>query len=329
MATVQVEASRDLALERKLAERGLQYEFRPGLPLTEVNVEASLKNQVRLREPLNQDTIDRYRVALGRGVVFPAVILSRSKTLRGLVAYDGNHRIAASKSNGRKTIDAYIVNNASEQAMLQLATEANLEHGLPTSKDDRLHAALYLIEGNMSQKDAANLMGLTQTDISLAVSAHRADRRADTVGILRTQWDKLSPNITRRLGNVSTDEGFAALTQLTIGAKLKAGEVQEAVDTMRDIRSSRGQVEYVESLRTAYSGRLSVAGAGVRRGRQAPPPRTVLAASLAQIKVLPPPRTVTTLMPPDVRAEFRGKISEAIDVLNAYVKELDAESGKP
>ncbi|GGV43709.1 hypothetical protein GCM10010182_80360 [Actinomadura cremea] len=67
---------------------------------------------------------------------------------------DGAHRLKAALLNGRRTIDVQFFDGSSEDAFLR-AVEANIEHGLPLTRADRIAAALRILKSHPEMSDRA------------------------------------------------------------------------------------------------------------------------------------------------------------------------------
>jgi ParB-like chromosome segregation protein Spo0J len=298
-----------------LTDRGFTWEFRTGIPLEEFDEERSLHNQARVGKPLDRGTVDRYVAALGNGDVFPAILTAETSQTAPLLIADGNHRFQAHKTAGAKELDAYVILGAQPSAITMLTFEANTRHGLPTNETDRLHQALYLLDNNVSAEEAARRLGLKVHTLRAAANLANVDRRADEAGLLRTRWDKLPAAVKNRLGQISTDEGFAAMAKLTLDAGLRTEDVSAAVGQLNALRSSAKQVQYVTALRNTYAEDLQTGGVKQDTktiGRQTRSPKTAYGMTLGQLAVLPAPSSITQFMTDADRPEWLRRTEEAI-----------------
>jgi hypothetical protein len=316
VATRRLEAGQRVEIEQRLTDLGFTWEYRSGEPLDAFDWEKSLKNQARLGNPLRPATVDRYKVALANHAKFPAIIAA-TQPRSGHLVVDGNHRGAAHTANGRKGIDTYLIIDGDPQAVTMLTFEANTTHGDATTEEERTHQALWMIDNGMSAEDAARRLGVKASTVRNANTLHQAKFRADEAGIDPREWDHLSTVLRARLFSVATDEGFAELTKLTIGAGLSAAEVNEHVKSLTDLRSSKKQVEYVKALRDVYADRLQRGGRATGKGVRGWTPRQTLAMALGQLSALPEPATVIHLMNDGERAETRKKVTAARERLEA------------
>jgi hypothetical protein len=144
--------------------------------------------------------------------------------------------------------------------------EANVKHGLPTSHEERLHQAVWLINNGASQDDAAAAVSIKASDLKRAWARVKSDQRADEVGILRPQWDAIALSSKGRLAAIHTDEGMKAAANLVFRANLTPDEVFTMVAQLNEVRSSARQVAMVKNFEDVYKERIQGAGAGITTG---------------------------------------------------------------
>jgi hypothetical protein len=312
---------RDLALEEMLQERGFAWEMYPGLTANKFDRAASLHNQARLSQPLDDGQVETYVNALKNGDKFPPIVATwtgrRNESL--LMVVDGNHRLEA-HARERKPLNVYVI-SGQQAGIIALMFEANAKHGLPISADDRIHGALYLAESGMPIGEAAKRMGLTSSQLNKASALHRGSARAAAVGIHPDDWDrKISPVNRQRLVTAATDEGFLAAAQLTIDGKLSTPQVVAMISTMNGIRSSNGQVDFVKNLReTEHAERVQTRGMSATkgaRGRGRTPKQRVMMA-LGQTVSLPSPEELCVTLVASEKVTVLEKLSAAVDRLAA------------
>lgn len=309
--------NRDAKIEKYLNDRGFTWVLHEGLPLDEFDQDKSLKNQARVGKPLDEATVRRYVDALENGDVFPPIIAAETSTNAPLVVADGNHRFEAHKRHVSKGIDTYIVQGATPQAVTILTFEANTKHGLPTNENDRIHQALWMMDTGVTAEEAARRLGLPVGKLRNAANLAAVDRRAEENHINRAAWDRLPDGTKKRLGQASTDEGFAALAKLTIDAGLNTSDVSPQVGQMNALRSSKKQVEFVDAARLTFAHQLQVGGSteGPGFGRQVNSGRKLFGMALGQLAALPSADSITERMGDDEKPEFLRRTEEAIGVL--------------
>ncbi len=321
-------ASASPQIEAMLNERGFTWELRLGVDLGEIDREKSLHNQARVGKPLDQGTVARYVAALANGDEFPAIIAAETSSTGLLLNVDGNHRWEAHREAGRATIDAYVIIGASPQAITMLTFECNTKHGLPTNENERIHQALYLVDSGVTAEDAARRLGLKSSTVRTAANLAAVNTRAVESGIQRVRWDKLPASVRHRLGQISTDEGFASMAKLTLDAGLATEDIARAVNDMNTLKSSSKQEEYVQTLRGTYADRLQTGGvrhlnggaAPVGRQRRTPP--THLGMALGQLGTLPPPTSIVERMTAEDRREWIKRVDAGVARLVAIREAL-------
>jgi hypothetical protein len=204
--------------------------------------------------------------------------------------------------------------------------EANVKHGLPTSHEERLHQAVWLINNGTSQDAAAALVNIKASDIKRAWARVQADQRADEVGILRTQWDPIAQSSKSRLAGVITDEGMKAAANLVFRAAMTPDEVFEMVQQLNAVKSSGRQVAIVKGVEEVFKDRIQESGAGLVTGsRRARTPKQTFNMVLGQVNTLPEnPLSIASRFVGDERGEAAKRARKASDQLIAIADALEA-----
>lgn len=208
----------------------VKWKFFPELATSQFDQEASRANQARF-EAIDEPTVDTYADAADRGDEFPGVLAYRPKSNKKglLVVIDGNHRLAAFDRVSRPIPVYEIAADTAPQTIAVMTYTFNTKHGRPTSEEERIHQALYLVGNGASPSVAAETVNLPLRILTRALVKKRADDRAQEVGLDIRQWDALSQANRSRLLNISTDEAFQDAAQLTFQANLGTDEVQVLV----------------------------------------------------------------------------------------------------
>lgn len=250
-------------LEKELSDKyHVEWSFVSGVSPSQFNVAESQHNQARF-EPINQATVNEYTEAVKRGDAFPAVVAFRPTPRARYIIIDGNHRLSAHVA-AEARLDVYEVSPKTDPRTIALMTFAlNTRHGRPTSEQERLHQALYLIDNGSTIPAAAAAVNISVAALKRAVSKNNADRRADEVGLRRNEWDSLSSTVKNRLTNITTDEGFMAGAQLAFAAKLDAQEIFDLVALVNTTKSGARQASIVKNQREVYMDRIQATGGGV------------------------------------------------------------------
>jgi ParB-like chromosome segregation protein Spo0J len=167
------------------------WEYTGAVRLDRIDAEKSLNNQARVYERLDEDTVTTYAEAIKRGDKFPAVVAHRSSARGKLIMVDGNHRMFGYRRAEVPEIPAYIITRAKQTTVVMMTFAANTRHGKPTSHDERIHQAIWLINNGASQEEAAAAVQLKKGDVAKAWPRVQGDQGTDEMGILRCDWDQM------------------------------------------------------------------------------------------------------------------------------------------
>lgn len=309
-------------IEEYLTKRGVEWEFVSELSPARFDKERSLKNQARLGAPLNAGTVKRYSDAVENGDRFPPVLAHEDRGK--LLILDGNHRLAAHADAG-VPLDAYVC-QASPQTLMLLTYEANTKHGLPSSEEDRIHHALFLMDSGLSEKEAATRLSLQRSSLRKAKAQQDSNRRADDAGILRARWEAVPASSRNRLAMILTDEGFKAAVELTLDAALTSEEVSHIVSNLNEVRSGQRQADMVKKVRDGMAARIAdvaLSGGANRKGKRVSgSPSSRLAMALGQLGALPSPELFRGDVPEQLREDTVKKLDEAAEQIAAIKKAL-------
>lgn len=260
--------SRRPEIEERLAEEfHVSYEYRTSVPTSEFDLDRCLANQARF-EPLNKSQVALYAEAMQRGDVFPALIAYRPGRAAGakLITIDGNHRLfaAVQTETENQTVDVYEIERGTRPATINRMTHAfNARHGLGLSEEERVAAAVYLIDNGATAPAAAAEANAPLRLVKVAMLKKKANERASDVGVDVREWEALPRTIRTRLLNISTDEGFKDAVHLAYIAALDADQVTELVALLNTSKSSRKQREVVRVETDRWSERIQDRAGGV------------------------------------------------------------------
>lgn len=212
-----------MSMERYFVELGVAFERVPALALDEIDAIKSLTNQARVK-PLDESTVERYKLDLEAGDIFPPIVVRRRSARSKLALIGGNHRYAAHQRAGRATIDAYVV-DCDDLTAVRMTYEDNRNHGLTLTDDERVAHATHLIDLGWTQAAAARLTGLDSQKLQRAIGVTRADRRALDLGVDVQDFTKIAKSGRWRLDQIKADDIFVAAAQLAIDARLGPEEL--------------------------------------------------------------------------------------------------------
>ena len=142
---------KDQKVEQLMASLGIKYDYRVGIPISKLE-KTSARDNARFGESIDPDFVEMYTYAMKQGTRFPAPVLSpRLKVLAG------NQRIAAAQKAGQEAIDAYIVTEATPEAVEEFARRDNIDHGKNLSEDQKIESCVGLHRHHgLSLKDLNN-----------------------------------------------------------------------------------------------------------------------------------------------------------------------------
>lgn len=246
-------------IENYLTGRHVEFDY-DEVDTLDFDIDRSQHNQARF-SAINPAIVERYKAAMSSGAKFPPVVAIKDK--RGkLIIIDGNHRLAAFAALA-KNVPVFIVDTRTEPQTVALMTyECNVQHGLPTSDQERLQQAIWLIDNGATHDTAAKTLSLNRSQVANAWQRVRGDRRAETLGIGRI-WDSISIPSRVRLASILTDEAFAAAVDLVASARLTTGDVSSFVTDLNRERSAEGQMRQVVALRGQLQQEIQADGSGI------------------------------------------------------------------
>lgn len=231
-------------IEHWLTERGVTFDWSPGLSLFNIDRESSLRNQARVGAPLIDEVVERYTVAMEKGDQFPPIIVYQSG--KRYVVIDGNHRVAAADRAELGELDAYIVKKASPQQTSVLTYEANTRHGEPTSMVERERQALHLIELGASRGEAANLLGVKVARLEYLMNDQEATQRLGSLGY---DANDFSSSHRRRMHGVRSDVVFEALAGLVKSSSMNYETLDRLLPRINAQRNEAQQLAVIAEAR--------------------------------------------------------------------------------
>lgn len=276
-------AGGDARIEEDLDKKAVAWTFVAKVDPSQFDAERSLSNNARFTA-IDEKRVEQYTEAMKRGDAFPPVVAHKQGNL--FVITDGNHRLQAAIKAG-KPLAVYDITGAESQVIVLLSFEANTRHGLPTSEEERIQQALYLINNGATIPAAAAAVNLPRKTVDRASQQATADRRFIDNNIPRLTIEKLGVPVKGRLSQISTDEGFVAMVDLVVRAKIGSNDVFKLVTEINELRSSDKQVAYVRDLEEQYASSIQGTGGGVLNGKRVMGPRAKVGSSLTNILSLP------------------------------------------
>lgn len=300
------------ATEKWLQSHGMDFSLRE-VHITDIDREASHRNQARVGAPVNDDTVLLYATAMEKGDDFPAAVGYRRKDGKAVVI-DGNHRIAAADLRGMSSYPMYVIENPSDVQIRMLTYEANTKHGLPTGLDERVQQAMHLVHLGSKPEEAARMLGVPKNRLEGALRVTKADQRAADLQINK-RWVNLPKSIRIRLDSIQNDNVFHALSELTLTTGIKTQEMDKIIPRVRSKRTEKDQMAVVAEEFSRRKEEVRVTA----HNRFGLPPRiqSVVAASRTIVRV-----DVDTFTSADIGADLKARIRVQLLEASRRLEEL-------
>lgn len=325
-------------IEQWLDSQGVSYTYHPKVAIIQFDVEASIKNQSRLGEPIINDLVDDYIEAMKAGATFPAVIAYAPgeadltiKALDHLVLIDGNQRLAAHSQAGHQDVDVYLVGTTDESVLDRLTRTANRSlNGDRPGRDAAVAHAIYRIErfGEPLRATAADF-GVSDKIVERELAKRRTRARLEG---LEVNASRLNDGALARLAAIQSDPVLGLAAELAVRAALPNDEVNALVVEIRKARSESEQVQAIAAVERRADIQRRIA---ISRGGRVMPPRSAIATATAAIvgfraslKKHPTPDLLGLTQPGDLD-KFAGEVEESIQTWSAWINKARANgSGK-
>lgn len=274
----------DAKIEEYLDSLHVRYEFIPRANIGDFDVDRSERNNARF-EAIDPKRVEAYAEAMKQGAEFPPTISYGKR--EAMIQADGNHRLQARIKARKQTMATYLLAKETPgETVTLIMHQMNAKHGMPTTEDERLSAAMHLIDNGTPARDAAAALSIPQRLVVAASAKRTMDQRFLDCGIAPGIVDKLGEGVKRRLSNITTDEGFVEAVDLAVKADLSSTEVNEVVKECNGFRSSSTQVKNIKEWKEYYSDRIQGSGGGTfTRAPRGPKARVGMA--LGAILALP------------------------------------------
>lgn len=244
---------RDPQVEQWLSAEKAQWEYIESLPLDDIDVEASKRNQAR-PVALIPTLRDEYIEAMIDGAEFPAIIGYRPDPAAGVVLIGGNHRVDASIATERTSIDCYLVSGITEMDIRLLTWSANGLNGERGDQDTRLAQAMHFhrLYPRMTIKEVARRMRVSRSKLELRLRVEEVDLRLIEYNIDPSEIG--GPNKTR-LHQFQSDVVFKLAARFLQRSGIKGGLADEF---WADLRRCKTEAQ-AEAMIQAWETRPEVA----------------------------------------------------------------------
>jgi hypothetical protein len=124
---------KDSSAEQLLDQLKIMWEFKKNIPISSLQIQASLKNNARFGKAIDDAQCLLYVHKMRQGVRFPALVITNNNMILG-----GNNRVHAAIQAGRTVIDAYVVINPTDQQKDQFIRLDNNRHGKNLCEDQKI-----------------------------------------------------------------------------------------------------------------------------------------------------------------------------------------------
>jgi ParB-like chromosome segregation protein Spo0J len=260
---------KDHKRENWLKDSQAKFEYRIALELNNINIPASLANQARIDEPLIDDMVEDYVVAMDGGDQFPAIVVFQRLKQKDYVIIDGNHRVAAAARLGHASIDAYVVDSEDASEIDILTRSANAIEGFRENREKRVEQAKYVVgRYGITIKEASARFKLNASVLQKALKVESAAGRLAKQGI---SHKSLSDTALYRLDSLPDSAVFAKAAAVSIAADLISDEVSSLVTRMRNESSEAKRLEALHAFENTPEIQQRIKTRGTKRSRKYTP----------------------------------------------------------
>ena len=326
VATLALE-NRHAQTEQLLTQYGVSWEFLGGVHVNQIDVEKSRSNQARFKV-LHEDTVAAYVAKLESGATFPPIVAYRANRgkAKKLSVIDGNHRTEAHR-RAELGLDIYELDPMTPPQTIQILTfELNTQNGLNYTPAEALSHAADVVEiHNVKVRVAAQKYGVTYSQLTQALAARKADRRAIEAGIDSRVWESLPSTTKMRLIVITTDEILKIAASLVAESQMGALETQQMATKLNDTRSIEKQKTILKQMRVALAEKIQEYKTG-KKSRGAHTPKHRIALGLSQFTGLPSNvGAISRLYAGDERSDMADQLEPIVTILTELMETLRSE----
>jgi hypothetical protein len=305
--------------EQFLRRHGLGFVFKETVPITEIDEEASLKNNARFVS-INPEIVNNYALKMIDGVDFEAICVHKPKNAKKYVIISGNHRFQAHKVAEHTEIDLYFVTGELPDAiLLSLIYESNmLESEQYPPVAERYAGAMVLYQrGVYSLPVAANVMNVKYSTLENQLNALEAKNK-----LLKMEFknaNKLTQTELTLLSRIHQDKPLFKAAGLCYEARLTQSELTSLVnDVVAKQSSEKKQSDVINKAYSDNIDRLGIDPDGKRKSVKVTPRQKF---NKALDSIIYDGRKHDALAPFDLA--FIRKINRVIKVLSEVVRDAD------
>jgi len=228
------------------------------VPVHQIDAKKSRHNHARAIAIINQN-VDDYSDAMGRGDVFPMIVVARVDGGKQLLIAGGNHRYSAAVNNGVTELDGILV-ECDSRTFEVLCPALNLYVGQREDRAVRVtQAADAVIRLGITMKAAADDYRVPITAVTTAVAVKKVVIEASRMGV---RADDITNGHLKLLPPIMTDAVLLPLAIDLCRTKLNCDEVRVLLKNARDLPTEADRVEAIKEAiqnakRITVSGRIS------------------------------------------------------------------------
>ncbi len=217
--------------------------------VSDIDVEGSLDNHARMDGQLDQERVQAMKVASGKGIPFPMIVLLRRKKQKDFVC-GGNHRLGCVLELGDPIIPAYVVKTEDTRIFDMLPRWLNVWNGHPLSNDEKLSHAMYEIEQyNTKAAEVARRFLLSPGAIQEEIRKREMVSKASKMGIDLTKLKK--SNITKLFRFKDNDNLFSSVARAFL--KVPVGSIDDLVNGIKSEKTEATKLAACETLTSEFS----------------------------------------------------------------------------
>jgi hypothetical protein len=234
----------DPKIEHWLTTEGVKHQYLAEVPVTDIDIEASKRNQARVNAPILEDVVERYTLAYIDGAEFPPVIAYRADSGR-LVLLDGNQRLSAAIDAERQFIDCYECFDLDDMHRTALCWTANSLNGDPGSQLDRMLQAkqFHLRYPGLPREEVARRFRLKPEKFARELRGDEVNARLNQFGLDPESFTYT--NKDRLHAVIDQDVQFREAAKFIQETGLKG---QLAADFWADLRRARSEKDALEVI---------------------------------------------------------------------------------
>lgn len=163
---------------------------------------------------------------------------------------DFHHRIEGARRAGFTHVTAYVLGKLSEANRILLGFKLNRNHGKALTDAERVREGVRLLRlGHFTTaRQAAHVLGTSETRISYAKRVEDAQKKAAESGVSAVGFGRLGKGIQERLGSIDAPGVFREAANKVIEGGLPAAQVNELVKAVNAAPSEAEKIEVVRGF---------------------------------------------------------------------------------